>query len=177
MIEIDVRSAHFDALQGIVAELNAALERELRAANGRIGARVSGDARRILNEKVYSVEIPFRTGATASQRRRFAGTSRQIERGRRFRRWTRTGDLLRAETWALRTEGRGAHAVVLTNGMAYAVYRHDLGTDRSSRKAGEQTGQSPTRVCEWQREAVAKNRDWIREQYAAAVERALGRRP
>lgn len=175
MIEIDVRSAHFDALQGVVAELNEALERELRAANQGIGLRANAEAKRILQSEVYNVPIPLKAGA---DRRLSAGAKvRSRTTKGSLGRWQRTGALKRAETWALRAEGRGAHAVVLTNGQAYAVYRHDLGTDRSSRKAGEQSGKSPTRVCEWQREAVERLRDWIRAEYAGAVERAIGRRP
>ncbi|MDO8607691.1 MAG: hypothetical protein Q7R40_14225 [Phaeospirillum sp.] len=172
MIQIDAHSASFDVLRDVAAHLNQRLEEELRAANQRIGAKLNAEAKRIMVRDIYSVEAPFLKRATEKERAKFAGTSRQRNRGRRIRRWVRSGDLLNNERVAFRTEDRGVFSVVLVNAMEYATPRYVLGLP-GHRQAGEQSGESPTRSVQWQEQAVEEQQVWIRVQYEQAIERAL----
>jgi hypothetical protein len=182
MIRLDIDSP-FAALRRELDDLNDRLEKELRASNTRIGQKVSADAKRILNAEVYSVPIPL----TASGNRALSARSRvrkQATKGRHGK-WTRTGNLKRLETFALKVEGRGSFSVVLVNAASYAAARAALGQpnppNRAGRKAGVQRAQtnlrpeerSRTRPVAWQAEAVEANERWIGEEYAAAIERAL----
>lgn len=195
MIEISVSSASFDALQGIVAEMNDALERELKAANAQIGAKLNGEAKRLLSEEVYSVPIPFTKAAnrgSATQKalsektkKRIFETSTQRLKGQVIRKWRRGGTLLHGEQW--KYLGTGEQGVILTNNTAYAAPRNALGgpnpPNRAGRKAGIQRPQpktpdaekSKTRPIQWQLKAVEQNKDWIRLQYVGAIGRAIGR--
>lgn len=172
MIRIDTHSASFDVLQDVAAHLNQKLEEELRLANQRIGAKLNAEAKRIMVREIYAVEIPWSGKATVAERAKFAGTSRQRNRGRRIRRWVRSGDLLNNERVAFRTEDRGVFSVVLVNSMEYATPRYVLGLP-GHRQAGVQSGKSPTRSVQWQEQSVTDSRDWIREQYELAISRAL----
>lgn len=157
-----------------ISRLNERLAEELQAANRKIGAKVSGDARRILNEKVYSVEIPLKKRVPATVQAKHRGTSRQTVGGAAVRRWRRSGQLLAEESYVLSKDKIGSPAVILINRKAYAVYRDDLGRP-GHRQSGEQSGKSPTREVHWQEEAVKQNLDFIRETYEGALSRALER--
>lgn len=210
MIEIRATSAAFGAVQDLVGELNAALERELRAANQRIGLHLNGQAKKLLQEEVYNVPIPLLASADRTfdmarvpeQLRPFVKEAKfkkalgaknkvreQTTKGQ-YGQWERTRFLRDQEMFTLTTDSRGAGGVVLTNNANYAAARAALGgpnpPNRAGRKAGEQRPQagkpdaqkSKTKaVGNWQFRVVKKNREWIAEQYKAAIGRTLGRTP
>lgn len=140
-----------------------AVKRELTAAAREIAPALRRENRKILQEKIYSVEIPFNAKATARDRKRYAGTSRQTARGEEIRQWRRTGELLRRE----QAKAEGA-VVILFNPVSYAGARYRLGTEegRKIRTPGVQSVQ-------WHREALDKRRTWIREVRRRHVLRAL----
>jgi hypothetical protein len=197
MLEISIDSAHFDALEGVVRELNAALERELRAANLQIGAKLNAEAKRLLSDEVYGVPIPLTKAAnrgtktqkalSAKTKARIFNTSTQRLKGQTIRKWRRSSDLLHGEKWAVLPEV-GRFSIVLLNHTAYASPRNALGGPNPPNKAGRKAGiqrpqpktpdaeKSKTRPIMWQLKAVEQNQGWIRLQYEGAIEKALGRK-
>lgn len=166
MIEITARGASFHLLSREVAQVNARLRRELQQAARRVGATVSGEAKRVMQEDVYNVPIPLKSSAD----RKLAASAKIRTRTTKGKhgQWRRTGNLKRQENWLVEAESGGIN-VILVNNAAYAAARSDLGTSRSSRQP-----RGNTRSVQWQEEAVRRRRDWIRDQYQEAIRRALG---
>lgn len=174
----------FPAVIKELERLDALLVTELRKANQDIGARVSGDAKRIIASEINAVPIPLTRGADAklgaNSKRRTSTT-----KGKHGQ-WSRTGNLLRAESFALGIEGQGAVSVTLHNNANYSAARSALGgpnpPNAAGRKAGEQRPQSDVPVAQrsktkavgnWQERAVQINRDWITRRYEQAIAKAL----
>lgn len=166
MIEIQAGSANFGAIQDLVGELNAALEKELRAANTRIGLQMNAEAKKLLQEEIYNVPIPLLASADRTfdmarvpeQLRPFLKEAKfkralgvknkvrsQTTKGR-YGQWQRTANLLRQEMFTLTIDSRGAGGVILTNNANYAAARAALGgpnpPNRAGRRAGEQRPQN-----------------------------------
>jgi hypothetical protein len=180
MVWIDIEGVSGELLRQL-ERLNADLTEEIERANERIGAKVSGDAKRLLQSEVYSVPIPLR----ASADRRLgpsAAVRSKTTKGSRGQ-WRRTGNLLRQETYRVSLDGA---SVILFNNAEEALPRAALGMENppnaAGRKAGEQRPQtekpeaqrSKTKaVGNWQTRAVEANRRLIGQEYEAGVARAL----
>jgi len=200
MLELFIDPKDLEGMADYVRDLDNLLSRELEdAMRRRIGPKLSADAKRILSARVYGVEIPFRKrlrGKLLAKARRQVGGGKKAtpedvlakvkgkfgggSSGQPFRRWERAGDLIGAEGYEVRTDG-GDVELVLTNISGHARARNALGgpdpPNRAGRRAGEQSGLSPTKEVHWQQEAVAASRDWIRREILAAVGRAWEKRP
>lgn len=149
----------------------AAVLRNLSAAAVTIGNELTGHAKQILQAEVYSVPIPLKA---ASDRKLSpnAAVRKKTTKGKHGR-WQRTGHLKRSES--SRPEGP---VVVLRNNAKYSAARAALGgpnpPNAAGRKAGVQTGKSPTRaVGNWQLRAVRRKRKRILELRRQAVLKAL----
>lgn len=142
-----------------------AVRRELETAARRLAPRLNRAAKKILNRRIYSKEIPFKKSTSAKTRAQQAGTSKQTKGGKATRLWRRTGELLRRE----RALADGM-AVVMVNDVAYAVPRYMLGTaeGRDIRSAGVESVQ-------WHAEALVEEREAVLDERRQAVLRALKR--
>ena len=148
-----------------------AVIRELSAEAPRIGAVVSGEAKRIMQTEIYNVPIPAKaylmplgTGGRRSRQGIKPGDSRlgTTTKGG-LGRWTRTGHLKRSELWRVR-----GPVVTLTNNANYAAARNALGTP------GHRQIKSPgVRSVQWQQKAVLRQRAAILRMRKAALWRAL----
>lgn len=136
-----------------------AVVRELTQAAREIGAEVSGESKKVLQEEVYDVPIPFKASATGTQRKKLAGKTTKGKAGA----WSRTGNLKRQENFTV--EGP---TVVLRNNAKYAVARFNLGT-----ASGRPIKSPGVQSVQWQVEAVANKRTRIIEIRRRALLRAL----
>jgi|GEM_PF-3832950 len=152
---------------------------ELAAAAREIAREVNAEAKRIMVEEIYSVEIPLKASAEREIRergaiRRAAGIPRPLSEAARARlgqraskgkygQWKRTGALLASE----KARARGP-VVILVNSRRYASARYFLGTPE-----GRPIRSKGVRSVQWQAKAVQRMRQRILERRRQAVLRAL----
>lgn len=167
-----------------------AVIRELSTEARRIGAVVSGEAKRILQADIYNVPIPLLASAErdfaergAIKRARYRTGKRRGEKMRalspaaldalqakatkgQYGQWERSGNLKRQELW--RTRGP---VVILTNNAEYAIHRYRLGTP------GRRKIRSPgVKSVQWQYKAALRKREAILRMRKAALWRAISGR-
>ena len=125
----------------VVSELNAAA-RELRPI-------LNAECKKVLTEKIYNVEIPFRATVSDKTRKKFAGTSTQRAGGKDLRQWKRAGNgggILGAEK--ARVEGT---TIILLNSKEYARFRYTLGTPQ-----GRKIKSKGVQSVQWHHEAIKR---------------------
>ena len=174
----------FPAVIRELERLDGLLVDELRAANNDIGALISGEAKRIIASEINAVPIPLTAGADRKLGAKSA-TRAKTTKGKHGQ-WSRTGNLLRQESFKLSSEGRSSVAVTFHNNANYSAARSALGGPNppnvKGRRAGEQRAQSnvpPAQrsrtkaVGNWQERAVKLHEGWITRRYEQAIGKAL----
>lgn len=134
---------------------------ELSQAAKTLGAEISGESKRILQNEIYNVPIPLKKSAD-----RRLGPDAKIRskttKGK-LGKWQRTGNLKRSESYT--TEGA---TIILRNNARYAAARYVQGLPGRRPVVSE-----GVQSVQWQEEAIRKLRRRIIEVRRQAVRRGL----
>ena len=171
MLEVTIDTRAFDAAIAVLAGFGEELERELWRAAQRVKAQLVGDARRHIITEIYNVPIPLKAGSekTLSPKAAVRAKTTKGKHGR----WQRFRGLINNENADV-TRVSGDVLARLFNNADYAIHRNSLGTP-GHRRSGQQSGNSLTRSVQWQEWAVRDNRDFIRDEFSAAIRRVFKR--
>jgi len=135
--------------------------RNLSQAARTLGAEISGESKRVMQEGIYNVPIPLK--ASAEKQLGANAKVRSATTKGKHGKWSRTGNLKRAESWT--TEGA---TIILRNNAKYAAARYVQGLP------GRRPVVSPgVRSVQWQEEAILNMRRRIIEVRRQAVRRGL----
>jgi hypothetical protein len=122
-----------------------------QASARELAPELAAEARRIIQEEIYSPPIPLKAKAPG----KFANTRTKQVGGRSIRQWERTGELLRGE----KAVTRGV-TIILTNNAKHGGPRHRLGTPqgRAIRSPGVKSVQWRTQTLENMRARIVEVR-------------------